>query len=586
MLGLKKGLTQRVESCSGLNKHRLSKNFLDFWRFKTVYNNMFFAEYFRAVILVSIIISLILAFALSLVIVYLYKRAVIKGMEFNLMIGKSSNDIKLEQNNEHSSHELKFALKNQNEESFLKTSKYKKLQKTLDINLIVHAISNLSFAVAWTIISLRTFLSFSITFATVLDYLVIFCWPFAFSVSAIWARGHKQKLLTYSCYIIFFIITTIYIYFHQYQFTLFQLFLPFFVYNTLPSFVILILQFSKVKTVGLTIFMFCLILSFPPILIFSFFEYNKELPAYKFINNNALIAVTVVILSSFSIAVSMVLILKKLYLAKYINEQQISIDVQLLIFSFCYSIWEIQKNPSFFTISFCLLPFIIYKIMSTLLFIAFRTRHQNKNPVKLLLLRVFALQEASRKSFQKIQVHWQFAGPVLMISGPDLATTTIDSNEMADFVTNSLKKHFCYDSQSIEKNLNNVDIEPDNDGSFRITEFFCRNNIWKEVLLKLISMSNLVLLDLRSFSQSYKGCQYEIQQVVNHMNFSKVIVLIDQSTKIDFLKATFIDAFKNIQNASPNLLDENPEVQLYSFKSGDSQNFTNLLKLLCNTSEN
>lgn len=565
-----------------------------------------FYQYLAAIILLAAGLSLIVSFALSLLIISLYKRAVIKGMGLALKTEKSDKKVELNQINEHLINEPMFVLKDDKNEPIPKTLKYKMLEKILNRNLLIHAISNLFFGLAWAVISLRGFnLDYSYFFVgsmlhlfvmPVLFYLVIYCWPFVFSVSSIWARGRKQKVLTFGSYFTWYIVSTVLFYYSQDEFDdfkLFQLFLPFLVYNLWPSFIILLLKFSKIQTISLTIFLFNFILSFVSLLIIAYLDHYKEfisnyeqLPALNFIVANYFIAVLVTVLFSLLIAALMILALKKLYIVKYINEQQISIDAQLLIFSSSYFMWEIFKSPSFTTIILCLLPFVIYKTINTLLYVIFKTRHQNKIPIKLLLLRVFALQDASRKLFQRIQVHWQFAGPVLMISGPDLATTTIDSTEMIDFVTSNLKNRFCHDHESIERNLNGADIEPDNDGSFRVTEFFCRDTIWKEVLVRLVCISNVALLDLRSFSEIYKGCQYEIQQVVNHIDILKVIVLIDEHTNIDFLKTTFINAFKNQQLSSPKLKSERPQVQLYYFKGNNPNSFSDLLKLLCSVSAN
>lgn len=219
-----------------------------------------------------------------------------------------------------------------------------------------------------------------------------------------------------------------------------------------------------------------------------------------------------------------------------------------------------------------------------MLFKLVRVQYQNPAPARLLLLRVFALNKAGRVSFEKLQRHWQYAGPILMISGPDLAASTMDANELVDFVTNNLKKHFCETPSSIERNLQKIDMKADQDGSFRITEFFCRNSTWKDVLIKLVSMSNIVLMDLRNFSEMYKGCQYEIQQLVDYMSLAKVVVLINEQTNLDFLKATFNDAFRNMTDRSPNR-DIPRQVQLYFFQPGRASNFSNLLKLLCNLSQ-
>jgi hypothetical protein len=55
---------------------------------------------------------------------------------------------------------------------------------------------------------------------------------------------------------------------------------------------------------------------------------------------------------------------------------------------------------------------------------------------------VFSLAKRSERLFDAFGAHWRYLGPIQLISGPDLATTTIEPHEFLEFLTGKLARRF------------------------------------------------------------------------------------------------------------------------------------------------
>jgi len=398
-------------------------------------------------IISSIIIGAIAAFFLSSFILRLYKRAVIKGMNLSVPSFKE-----IEQTNEthlRSNQKIDFIQTNDTAALYADSINYQQLCKFLNNRLVIYAVSILCFALSWSYIYLNVN-AMTMNLNQVIYCIVIFFWPFVFSQNIIWSNDRKQKSITYGSYFASFIVLSLIIYlFQDVNFQLILLLVPRIIYNALPTILILLIRIGKIRSISTIVTAFCFIAFLTACLSIIFFSSNHDAlkKTSNLIYDIGLHSTSFFFLLLFALSciIGAVLIfcVKRLYISKQINEQQLTLDAILLIFTAFYSISILSHNPSLLLGTYCFLPFVFYKLLTLILFKILRVQNQNKTPIKLLLLRVFALNKASRISFEKMQRHWQYAGPILMISGPDLATTTIDAHEMADFVTNNLKKHFC-----------------------------------------------------------------------------------------------------------------------------------------------
>ena len=270
--------------------------------------------------------------------------------------------------------------------------------------------------------------------------------------------------------------------------------------------------------------------------------------------------------------------LRRLYQKKYISEQSITVDAMWLLFGIVNSIGLVFEGR--FWIFSGIAAFILYKLVAVGLFHAFNMarRARSRGP-RLLLLRVFALGRRSENLYDSLGKSWRSVGSMRMIAGPDLATSTIEPHEFLDFVSGRLDRRFIDTGGSLDLRIDQMDLAPDGDGLYRVTEFFCHDDTWKLTLSRLADESDAVLMDLRGFSQQNSGCTFEIHELVNVLPLQRVVFAIDQSTDQTFMRATMQQAWRQIKDRSPNRRAGAGQVSLVQLSSDGAMR--DLLYALC-----
>ena len=195
----------------------------------------------------------------------------------------------------------------------------------------------------------------------------------------------------------------------------------------------------------------------------------------------------------------------------------------------------------------------------------------------LLLLRVFALGLRSQKLFDVLSQVWLRTGSIGLIAGPDLVTATVEPHEFLDFVGGRLSRQFVQGEIDLEARLSHMDDRPDPDGRYRVNEFFCRADTWQMTMQRLAGQSDAVLMDLRSFASSNRGCTYELHQLMNSVPIDRVILVIDDSTDRTFLEMTVREIWQNLESSSPNIELSKPAIRCFPVKQQTSAEMANLL---------
>lgn len=122
----------------------------------------------------------------------------------------------------------------------------------------------------------------------------------------------------------------------------------------------------------------------------------------------------------------------------------------------------------------------------------------------------------------------------------------------------------------------------DVDGRFRIAQFFCHDDSWQLALRKLEKDSDVVLMDLRGFSQSNRGCVFEINELLDAVLLGHIVFVVDRTTDERFLTQVFANAWATVTRASPNWSDPAPCVRLYRFDGNVGQNIPALVATVAN----
>jgi hypothetical protein len=272
--------------------------------------------------------------------------------------------------------------------------------------------------------------------------------------------------------------------------------------------------------------------------------------------------------------------LRRLYIAKSISEQSLTIDAIWLLFGIVNSIGLVFEGR--WWILSGLFAFTLYKLTAIAAFRALGlAQRARSNGPRLLLLRVFALGKRSEALFDSLGKSWRTVGSMQMIAGPDLATTAIEPHEFIDFVGGRLARRFIDTGRTLDLRMSQMDLAADREGQYRVTEFFCHDDTWKMTLARLADESDAVLMDMRGFSPAHAGCIFEIHEIFNVVPLPQVVFAIDQGTDQTFLRQTMQHAWRQLKDRSPNHRLAEGQVALVELSGMNATAVDNLLYALC-----
>jgi len=152
-------------------------------------------------------------------------------------------------------------------------------------------------------------------------------------------------------------------------------------------------------------------------------------------------------------------------------------------------------------------------------------------PPTLLVLRVFQQDARAQSLFDQVIERWRLSGNTVMIAGTDLATRTLDGEDLFTFLDRRLAERFIRSPADIAPRLASLDTSPDAEGRFRVNECYCHDTTWQDVLKALVDRSDVVLMDLRAFKARNAGCCFELDVLAKAARPLRVTVLVDEQTE-------------------------------------------------------
>ena len=336
----------------------------------------------------------------------------------------------------------------------------------------------------------------------------------------------------------------------------------------------LVLVFMILGVIGATLFVTLIGNNFKLLKVLSDFTYSIGLSA-----TGTVIALHLIGFAAFAIIGWLILgSLRRLYEKKYLSEHSITVDAVWLLFGIANSIGLVFEGRLW--IFSGLAAFIVYKIVGAGLFHLLRVQHRAKiNSPRLLFLRVFALGQRSANIFDAVGKFWRAIGSIQMIAGPDLATAAVEPYEFLDFLSRKLDRRFIDSGRTLDLRMDQLDLQPDGDGQFRVTEFFCHDDTWKLTLARLADESDAVLMDLCAFSRSNAGCVFEINELFNLVPLQRLVFIVDESTDQKFMHEAMSEAWKGLKDRSPNRRLPAGEIALVKLIGGGAMR--NLFVALC-----
>jgi hypothetical protein len=112
----------------------------------------------------------------------------------------------------------------------------------------------------------------------------------------------------------------------------------------------------------------------------------------------------------------------------------------------------------------------------------------------------------------------------------DLAMRTADPGDMLAFVGGRLRDVYVSTPDQVPARLARLDMDRDPDGRFRVNDLYCTDETWKDALLQLLRLNDVVVMDLRGFTEAHWGCVYELEQLVRYLPMEAIVLVSDKST--------------------------------------------------------
>ena len=195
-------------------------------------------------------------------------------------------------------------------------------------------------------------------------------------------------------------------------------------------------------------------------------------------------------------------------------------------------------------------------------------------------LRVFSLGRRSDRLLDTLARYWRYIGAVQMITGPDVAQSTVQPHQFLDFLSGRLARHFVRDRVSLQQSLAERHPITDPNGRFRINNFFCHADSWQPLLPRLVEEGDAVLMDLRGFTENNAGCIHELRYLVQNVPVDRCVLIVDDTTDAPFLDRTLNEAWAELSAESPNHSRQRDELKPLRFESNGTS-VRGLVRRLC-----
>ena len=308
---------------------------------------------------------------------------------------------------------------------------------------------------------------------------------------------------------------------------------------------------------------------------------NTYIALVRTLHPTALVPVSLLLLSVTGILLigvfSVLLIrwLRRQYEQKKISDQSLLIDAIWLNFAIIHAL--LLSVDNFWWLFSGFGAFFLFKVISISSFSFEKKKISHEKVPQLLFLRVFSLGVKSQKLYQALTAFWRLGGNTLFITGPDLLTSTIEPHDFLDFLGKKLLQRFTNSEETLNRQIEYMDLIPDLDGLYRTHDFFCYDNTWKMALSRLTHESEVVVMDLRSFSAKNAGCTFEINALMNTVPLEQVIFIFDQSTDKNYMTQIMTNAWQSLNPNSPNHASAG-KIKLFSY--GQEEKTENLLQAI------
>jgi hypothetical protein len=144
-----------------------------------------------------------------------------------------------------------------------------------------------------------------------------------------------------------------------------------------------------------------------------------------------------------------------------------------------------------------------------------------------------------------------------------------------------IARSYAKNLEHIRKKLNKTLRRPRKlDLSFKNLPMFCYANTWKLAVSEFIKNSSVILMDLRGFSVERKGCEYEIDFLLDTFPINQILFLADAKNDQSLIQKTIMNRWEYLREHSPNMHLETPKARIFISDDQDKMDVQSIIDLL------
>jgi hypothetical protein len=253
-----------------------------------------------------------------------------------------------------------------------------------------------------------------------------------------------------------------------------------------------------------------------------------------------------------------------------------------------------------------------------------RVRGRERNNIKLLILRVFFIDESSAFTFSNLAKYWKHFGSYFTVADPSfyrvfwkrkyknnfpifiivvflLFTQLTDDQPMGAVIgmfvfftllliigafiyvsrsTRKMANKFVHSETQLKQRLTELDKWPVNyDNSFKEFPVMCYDNTWKIGVNTLVQEASVIMMDLRGFSEKNKGCEFEIDFILDHVLVHQIL-FVCKPEALALVRRTITERWKSLAESSPNHKLKAPQANLFIAEKENTKELQSIMDLL------
>lgn len=187
---------------------------------------------------------------------------------------------------------------------------------------------------------------------------------------------------------------------------------------------------------------------------------------------------------------------------------------------------------------------------------------------------LFFLAGGANSVQELVNASWPvFMITFLVCSGPVLLLVVLVENR-------NIHHDFIKNRANVQLQIERIEQRPRYmNQSFKGLQTMCHANTWKGTVAELVKNTDVVLMDLRGFSPEKKGCEYELDFLLDNISLSRVVLLADVNNS-EYISETVSNLWRKLRVDSPNLGVKDPKVQIYVSGTEDELDVQGVYDLL------